>query len=128
MALAQRGSVYAKVAIGWMHETGAGYREMRSRLAIIISTRQGLAIRWLTSISVCSHGVLEGTKKRRAADCFLEASRQGHVFGMREVALRMLRGREGLASIPRGLYLYIKAMVSGVVLAARNPKSERLLR
>ncbi|MGH7265472.1 MAG: tetratricopeptide repeat protein [Candidatus Rokuibacteriota bacterium] len=161
MALAQRGSVYAKVAIGWMHETGAGLARDQERARNhyldaaksghplaqfylgLLSRRAGRyeeAYAWFRDAATQAYAPAlyrlgwayhagEGVDRdlSRAADCFRQASRQGHIFGMREVALRMLRGREGLASIPNGLYLYIKAMVSGVVLAARNPKSERLL-
>jgi uncharacterized protein len=73
------------------------------------------------------HGI--GTEKdlTLAKRLLEKAAAQGHVFAMRELAGMLSRGGYGLLQVPRGLYLFIKSIVSMIrILKTDSPHSEKI--
>ena len=64
--------------------------------------------------------------KEKARRYFEFAAEKGHVWAQKEIALRMLRGEYGLASIPKGVVSFIAAIVKGVRIGRINPDDERI--
>ncbi len=58
---------------------------------------------------------------------FLIAQKHGHVFASRQVAVILMKGHKGFLNIMKGLILFLKALGAGVVMAIKDPYSEKIL-
>lgn len=57
---------------------------------------------------------------------FEEAAGKGHLFARRKIALRMLKGKCGLLSIPKGLLMLIGVVLAGVKTGWKDMYDERI--
>jgi TPR repeat protein len=67
-----------------------------------------------------------GVDKDKAWRFYERAAKLGHLFAQREIAARMIRGQMGLMQIPIGLYLFVRTICTGFMLALRDPLSDRI--
>ncbi len=69
-----------------------------------------------------------GTQKdiEKSYEYFLTAKNQGHLFAGRQVAVMLMKGHKGVLNIFKGFVLFITTIVSGFILAFKEPDSEKL--
>lgn len=66
--------------------------------------------------------------RQRARQYYEQAAGQGYVFAKRLIAGQLLRGDDGLRAVPRGLLMFLRAIVEVVRVRVRDPYSERIQR
>lgn len=64
--------------------------------------------------------------KEKALSYYKHATELGHVFAQKELAILLVKGHSGLLMRFYGIFLLLKSIVSGVLVAAKDPHSERL--
>ena len=62
--------------------------------------------------------------KEKAFKYFVEASKRGHIFARKEVALMLIRGKRGIICVPFGFILLPVSIIMGIWSTLRNPYSE----
>ena len=63
----------------------------------------------------------------RAQGYFRAAAKKGHVFAQRQIAIHLIRGGEGWVRIPLGVWVLIRAIVTGIKIHWKNEKDERVV-
>lgn len=64
--------------------------------------------------------------RERAYVYYERAAKRGHIFGLKCLALLLLKGQRGYLARVKGLYLFFKALMTAVIVGWRDPYSEQL--
>lgn len=105
------GQGHYQEAIEWLEKSAAqGYPPALYSLGWLYETGEGIRV-----------------DEDKAAGYYEQAAKMGHLLAYRQIALRMLKGKRGIVSIPQGLYLYIRFLWETIQLARNDPNNERLL-
>lgn len=64
--------------------------------------------------------------KEKAFLCYKKAADLGHIFAKKQLAILLIKGHRGFYSRLYGVLIFIKCIVLVVLLAAKDPYSERL--
>jgi TPR repeat protein len=63
----------------------------------------------------------------RAYRYFAQAAAKGHVFAQRQLAVRLIRGREGFVGRLRGLRIFAATLLNAFTIRRQDPSDERIL-
>lgn len=58
---------------------------------------------------------------------FKENAKRGHVRSLKEWSLLLVKGYGGIESVPVGLFLYLRFLLTTLFVAARDPRGYRLM-
>lgn len=64
--------------------------------------------------------------KEKALNYYRRAANLGHVFSQKQLAILMIKGQLGFIARIHGLFLLLKSIVQGLLVAASDPHSEKL--
>jgi len=70
----------------------------------------------------------EGVNKdeKRAFEYLEQAAKMGHVFARREIAVKLINGRQGIMNIFKALYMFVRVLYDAAKLDSKNPDSDML--
>jgi TPR repeat protein len=89
-----------------------------------VSRNDAVSMYWLAKIYI------EGPKLREKSDEIKHLLERSAAFGQvrakNRLAFLLMRGRYGVTSIPRGVFLYFSSVVGGFRIALRDPEDRRL--
>lgn len=72
-------------------------------------------------------GTIDNADKDKAMNLFGFAAKRGHIRSTKEYATLLINGNQGVLGKLKGAYVYIKLLITVIVLAFKEPNSDRFL-
>jgi TPR repeat protein len=89
-----------------------------------VSKNDGPSMFWLASLYLASSSI---RVKRAEIKALLErANALGQLRAKHRLGVMLMVGRYGIINIPRGVFLFLRFLISGFKVALRDPTSRRL--
>jgi TPR repeat protein len=120
----QNGSSTALVSLGMIYFLKKDYLEAEKIFLDGVSQNDGASMYWLGRIYLLrSRNEITSTRIRALWE---DAAARGQVLAKYSLGYLFLKGRYGIGNIPRGIWLFLTALVDGFKVAYRDPSSRRL--
>lgn len=124
VSTANTGSLVGKFYLGKLESVGGRYEEALRWFEQAAQEDYAPAIYRLGRAHKLGRGV--PVDRTKARSLFERASRLGHLFARREVALDMIKGSYGFAQIPKGLIEFASTVWTGARIASHDFRDDRL--
>ena len=119
---AEASSAEAQFYLGRLSWTEQRYQETIEMFERSASQNYGPALYQLGVMYLIGEGVKPD--EHRAYRYFEKAAHLGHLFAQREMALRMIKGHDGVIGVFRGIFAFVRIVAAGLRLGARDPYSD----
>jgi len=116
---AESGNVDAIYLLGIVYSMAGNHHQAISKLNSAAELGYSAAYYQLGKIYFT--GIHTERNNRLAYDYFNSASKLGHIFAKREVALMNIKGYKGISGIPIGLFLFVASIFTGIYSAIKDP-------
>ena len=114
----------AALDLAGVYTSQAKLREARELLEKVGALGFSPALYYLGRLYEVGRGV--PADELKAYQYLRDAAQRGHVFAQRQIAVRLIKGKEGVLHIPRGITLFVWAVARAIRLKFNDPENEQI--
>jgi len=120
----ERGSLNAALSLGGIYYRQGNFDLAERMFEDAALNGDGTGMHWLAKIYM--RGQVTEEKYSKIKDLLEDATAQGQIRAKNSLAFLLMRGRYGIKSVPRGIFLYFSSLIDAFKVGFRDPDDRRL--